>query len=120
MAAETLARFGPYAERLAENDYVQENLLNAAQNLRDAYERSRKRRVKAARDEKFRAQIQAAAASAGEAGRALVSGREKRKKSWGRRLFLLLGFGALAAGAAVAANKRRGAVPPTADGSGGA
>lgn len=105
-ATETLARLGPYAEGLAENDYVQEKLRSAAHNLRGAYERSQKRRVKATRDEKLRAQVQAAARSMTEAGKALASGHQKPKQRRGRRLLLLLTLGALAAGAALAANEQ--------------
>lgn len=106
-ATETLTKLGPYAERLAENDYVQENLRSAAQNLRAAYARSQKRRVEPARDKKLRAQMQAAASSISEAGKALASGRQKPKKNWGRRLLVLLTLGVLGAGAALAANKHR-------------
>jgi hypothetical protein len=103
-ATDTLARLGPYAQELADNDYVRDNLRSAADNLRGAYERSQKRRVKSARDEKLRRQVQSAAASITEAGRALASGRQKPKKRRGRRLFVLVAAGAIAAGFAVAFN----------------
>jgi ferric-dicitrate binding protein FerR (iron transport regulator) len=98
-ATDKLARFGPYASELADNEYVRANLRSGVENLRAAYERSQKRPVKAARDEKLRRQVQSAASSLTEAGRALVSGRRKPQRRRGRRVALLL---AISAGAAVA------------------
>ena len=74
--ADTAARVGPIAERLLENQYAQENLREAVENLRRAYQRASKRRVKPAEDKKLRQQVREAAASLTEAGKALHSGRQ--------------------------------------------
>ena len=70
-ATESASRLGPYVERLLQNAYVQDNLLDAVENLRQAYERSQKRRVEPARDKKIRRQLREAASSLKEAGQAL-------------------------------------------------
>jgi hypothetical protein len=43
-----------YAQRLIDNRYAQENLNDAVNSLRAAYQRASKRRVEPARDEKVR------------------------------------------------------------------
>lgn len=98
----------PYVEELLENRYAREKLRDGMDNLRSAYERSQKRRVRAARDEKLRRQVRAAAESLREAGDALLSGRQKPKRRWGRRLLILVGLGAAAAVAYVAAEGSSG------------
>ena len=72
-------RAGTYAQRLIENEYVQENLLQAADSLRAAYRRAAKRRVEPTRDEKLRRQLRQAALSLREATSALQSDRRKPK-----------------------------------------
>jgi thiamine pyrophosphate-dependent acetolactate synthase large subunit-like protein len=104
-ATDTAARIRPYVERLVENDYVQENIRDAAANLRAAYARASKRRVKPARDEKLRRQVRQAAVSLNEATQALRSGRRKPKRRPARRLLIVLGVGALGAAAALAASE---------------
>jgi ferric-dicitrate binding protein FerR (iron transport regulator) len=93
-ATDTASRLAPYIEQLAENSYARENLQAGAESLRAAYERSQKRRVKPARDEKLRRQLRTAAASIAEGGKALASGRQKPKRRWPKRLALVLGVAA--------------------------
>jgi len=50
MATDRAAKAGVYAQRLIENEYVQENLAEAADRLRAAYKRASKRRVEPTRD----------------------------------------------------------------------
>ncbi|HEX4307545.1 MAG TPA: hypothetical protein VHZ54_16030 [Solirubrobacterales bacterium] len=88
----------PIAEELLENSYARENLTEGAEKLRDAYERSRKRRVKPSKDRKLRRQLEAAIAALDEGTAALASGRKKPKRT-GRNLVLVL-IGAVLAGAA--------------------
>jgi ferric-dicitrate binding protein FerR (iron transport regulator) len=107
-ATDSIARLRPYVEELAENSSVRANLRNAAENLRAAYERSQKRRVKAARDEKLRRQVQAAAASAAEAARTLTDARRKSQRRRGRRIALALAAGGAAAGAVLVARGSSG------------
>jgi hypothetical protein len=92
------ARLLPLAEELLENSYARESLREGAENLRDAYERARKRRVKPSRDRKLRRQLAAAVAAIDEGTAALASGRRQPKHS-GRKVLggLLV---AAAAGAA--------------------
>jgi hypothetical protein len=89
----------PLAEELLENTYARDNLQEGAEKLRDAYERSQKRRVKPSKDRKLRKQIEAAVAAIDEGTAALASGRKKPKRT-GRKVVLLL-IGAAAAGAGV-------------------
>jgi hypothetical protein len=102
-ATEQATRLTPYLEELLENSYVRENIREGVENLRSAYERSQKRRVKTARDQRLRRQVRAAAASMSEAAQALQSGRRKPKPRWGRRLLLLGGVAAVGIGIAIAA-----------------
>jgi len=95
-------RAGTYAQRLIENEYVQENLARAAENLRAAYERASKRRVEPTRDEKLRRQVREAALSLREAASALRSDRRKPKRKRGRRALVLVVVGGGAAAAVVA------------------
>lgn len=75
-ATDTASRLTPYIEELLDNKHARENLREGASQLRAAYERSKKRRVKATRD---------------------------RKR--GHRLVWLLGIGIFGAGLALAANE---------------
>ena len=105
-ASETATRFRPYVEELLVNSYARENLRDAVENLRGAYDRVQKRRVKAARDERLRRQLETAVRSTVEAGKALRSARERPKRRWGRRVFLLAAFGAVGVGVALAVDER--------------
>jgi hypothetical protein len=92
----------PLAEELLENSYARDNLQEGAEKLRDAYERSRKRRVRPSKDRKLRRQFEAAIAAIDEGTAALASGRKKPKRT-GRNLLLVLTGAALAGAAAVLA-----------------
>jgi hypothetical protein len=92
----------PLAEELLDNSYARENLQEGAEKLRDAYDRSRKRRVKPAKDRKLRKQIEAAVQALDEGTAALASGRKKPKHT-GRNLVLGVVGLALAGAAAVLA-----------------
>jgi hypothetical protein len=95
-------------ERLLENEYAQEQLRDGMKNLRAAYERARKRRVKPTRDERLRRQVQAATASLTEAANAFRTDRQKPKPRWGRRLLIAGGVGAVGVGTALAVGKSKG------------
>ena len=90
-------------EQMLENDYAQEQLREGVKNLRAAYERASKRRVK-------KAPGREASASAADCGRfarreataAFKSGRQKPKPRWGRRLLVLVALLGIGAGIAVA------------------
>jgi len=99
-ATEMTARFTPYVQELLENEYARDNLREGADRLRAAYERSRKRRVKAARDEKLRRQLGSALSSIGVGAKALANGRRKPAKR--RRRMLLALLTGVAIGGAVA------------------
>jgi hypothetical protein len=89
----------PLAEELLDNSYARENLQEGAEKLREAYERSQKRRVKPSKDRKLRKQVEAALQAIDEGTAALASGRKKPKRT-GRKL--VLGAIALAAAGAAA------------------
>ena len=92
-------------EQLLDNDYAQEQIQEGLKNLRAAYQRASKRRVKPARDERLRRQVRAAAASLTEATNAVRSGRKKPKPRWGRRLVVVGVLSALGIGIAAAARR---------------
>jgi hypothetical protein len=96
---------GLYAQRLLDNAYVQDNLAQAAENLRAAAKRASKRRVEPTRDEKIRAQVRQAVQSLNEAASALKSGRTKPKKRRGRKVLVVLVVGGGAA-AVLASNEQ--------------
>jgi len=104
-ATESASRLGPYVERLLQNAYVQDNLLDAVENLREAYERAQKRRVEPARDEKIRRQLRQSVLSLQKAGEALRSGRQKPKKCRAKRMLILASLGAAGVAAALAASE---------------
>ena len=104
-ATESASRLGPYVERLLQNAYVQDNLLDAVENLREAYERAQKRRVEPARDEKIRRQLRQSVLSLQKAGEALKSGRQKPKKRRAKRTLVLASLGAIGVAAALAASE---------------
>jgi predicted nucleic acid-binding protein len=88
----------PLAEELLDNSYARENLQEGVAKLQDAYERSRKRRVKPSTDRKLRSQLEAAIHAIDEGTAALASGRHKPSHK-GRNLMLGL-LAAVAAGTA--------------------
>jgi hypothetical protein len=95
----------PLAEELFENTYARENLQEGAEKLRDAYERSRKRRVKPSTDRKLRKQVEAAVHAIDEGTAALLSGRKKPKRT-GRKVVLgLIGAGVVTAGVVLGTNE---------------
>jgi hypothetical protein len=95
-----------YAQRLLENQYVQEKLSEAAANLRAAYARASKRRTDPATDNKLRKQLRQAGLSLNEAAAALKSGRTRPKHQRAKRLLVVLVAGAGGAAAAVAASEQ--------------
>jgi hypothetical protein len=97
-------RITPYLDEVLENSYAREQLRDGAANLRSAIERSRKGRVKSARDKKLSREVKAAAAALGEGARALANGREKPKRRWPKRLLVVLVGGGAAAVAAYVLN----------------
>jgi hypothetical protein len=92
------SKLKPIAEELLDNTYARDNLQEGAEKLREAYERSQKRRVKPSKDRKLRKQLEAAVAAFDEGTAALASGRKKPKRT-GRK-FVLVVLGLVAAGAA--------------------
>jgi hypothetical protein len=101
----TATKAGVYAQRLIDNQYVQDNLARAAESLQAAYNRASKRRVSPAADKKVLGQLRSAVLSVSEAASALKAGREKPKPRWGRRVILVVGVGAAGAAAALAASE---------------
>jgi hypothetical protein len=93
-----------YMDRLLENDYVQDKLREAGAKLSDAKKRASKRRVNTATDAKLRAQVRDAAVALSEAATAFQSGRTKPERSWGKRLAVLAGLGAVGGAVALAAS----------------
>lgn len=102
-ATETASRIAPYIEQLLEDDTAQKNLRLGAEKLREAYARSKKRRVNPATDKKLLRQLKSAAGSLGDGVSELVHGAQKPKRRR-RRLLALLTLGGLAAGVALTFN----------------
>jgi hypothetical protein len=95
----------PIAEELLDNSYARDNLQEGAEKLREAYERSRKRRVKPSTDRKLRKQIESAIASLDEGTAALAGGRRKPKRTGRKALLTVLGLAAAGAVAVLATNE---------------
>ncbi len=95
----------PLAEELLDNTYARDNLQQGAEKLREAYERSRKRRVKPSKDRKLRRQIEAAVAAIDEGTAALASGRKKPKRTGRKALLTVIGVVAVGTGAVLATNE---------------
>jgi hypothetical protein len=106
MASDSVTKVGLYAERLLDNEYVQENLAQAVDSLRAAYRRASKRRAEPTRDEKLRRHLRQTALSIREATSALRTGRTKPKPRWGRRLVVVLAVGTGGAAALVVAKRK--------------
>jgi hypothetical protein len=103
-ATDTASRIAPFIEQLLEDDTAQKNFRQGAEKLRDAYARSKKRRVNPVTDKKLLRQLQSAADSLGDGMSDLVHGAQKPKRRRGRRLVALLTLGGLAAGVALTFN----------------
>jgi hypothetical protein len=100
-AIESASRLAPYVRETLENREVQEQIRRSAKRLRSAYLRGRKRRIKAARDEKVRRQAREGAIALVLAARAIASGaRKPDHRPRRRRIVLVLALGA--AGTALA------------------
>ena len=106
MASDSVTKAGLYAERLLDNEYVQENLTQAVDSLRAAYRRASKRRAGPTRDKKLRRHLRQTALSIREATSALKTGRRKPKPRWGRRLVVVLAVGTGGAAALVVAKRK--------------
>jgi hypothetical protein len=95
MKLDTLA---PYAARIADSDYAQDNLRDALENLRAAYDRaSRRKAAQAADDKKLYRHVRRAVSSLKEAATAIVKGREKPKSRWPKRIAVIAALGGAAA-----------------------
>jgi hypothetical protein len=82
MADSPIAVAAPYLERLAVNEYVQDRLFEAAQQLQAAYARgSRRSARKAAQDRKVQARVKRGLEALGDATVALRTGRRRKRRS---------------------------------------
>jgi hypothetical protein len=99
-ATESVSRLAPYVQEALENREVQDQIRRVAERLRSAYQRSRKRRIKAARDAKVRRQVREGTLALGLAAKTLALGGRSNRHPWRRRIVLLLTLGA--AGTALA------------------
>jgi hypothetical protein len=96
--AQIPSKLMPLAEELLDNSYARENLQEGAEKLRQAYDRSRKRRVHPSKDRKLRKQVEAAIHAIDEGTAALASGRQKPKRTGRKVVLALIGVGVVAAG----------------------
>lgn len=101
-AAETASHLAPYLQEALDNKEVQEQIRRGADRLRAAYGRSRKRRVKAARDAKLRRQVAEGTRAFALAAKAIAGQPRKPKRRWGRRLLVFLTLGVVGGGVALA------------------
>lgn len=85
---------GPYARRLLEDEYVQEQLRHAAAGLRIAYERARRQGGQATEDKRLYSGLQEAATSIREAILALQRPKpEPRRGRSGKIMVLVFAIG---------------------------
>jgi hypothetical protein len=98
MAKATKAKSAvPYARRLLEDEYVQEQLRHAAAGLRVAYERARRQRGQATEDKRFYRNLQQAATSIRKAILALQRPKpEPRRGRTGKIMVLAFAIGGTA------------------------
>jgi hypothetical protein len=101
--AVTAARSNPYVQRVVEDDDLRDNVRVAFEAARDAYERLSNGKTPAkvlTDDKKFHKDLHTAAEALKDAGSSLREGpkKKKRKRGFGRKLFVL----AIAGGLAVA------------------
>ena len=80
----------PYARRLLEDQYVQEQLRNAAGGLRAAYDRARKQRAQAPEDKRLYGHVREAATSIRNAATALQRPKPEPKRRL-RKVVVLAG-----------------------------
>jgi hypothetical protein len=92
----------PYVQRLLEDEYVQEQLRDAASGLRAVYQRARTRRTEAAEDKRLYGKLRKAATSVRRAATALQRPKPKPK----RRLPKLTAAAATIGGGALLATTR--------------
>jgi hypothetical protein len=104
-STDAVSRLTPYIEQLLEDESARDNLRQGADKLRGAYQRSQKKRVKAAKDKQLRRQLQGAAQSLAKGATALAHDTQKPKKRRGKTLLALLTLGAIGAGVAIALNE---------------
>ncbi|HET8672132.1 MAG TPA: hypothetical protein VFL87_00735 [Thermoleophilaceae bacterium] len=93
----------PYVQRLLEDEYVHDQLMNAAERLRDAYGRVSSKKAKAADDKRFYNQVREAAGSLRNAANAIQRKPPPRRR--GRKVLIVTGVAGAAAAATVAASK---------------
>ena len=103
--ADRAAGAGAAAQRLLQDQYAQEKLTEALENLRAAYRRSSKRRVNPVEDKKVREHMRRAGLAAREAAKALQAGGRRPRKRRGRRILVVLGLGGVGAAVALAADE---------------
>lgn len=104
-STDAVSRLTPYIEQLLEDESARDNLRQGADKLRGAYQRSQKRRVKAAKDKRLHSQLRGAVQSLAGGATALAHDTQKPKKYHGRTLLALLTLGAIGAGVAIALNE---------------
>jgi len=104
-STDTISRLTPYIEQLLEDDSARDNLRQSADKIRNAYRRSQKRRVRAAKDKKLHRQIQSATRLLIAGASGLAQDVQKPKKRRRTTLLALLTLGALGAGIAIALNE---------------
>ena len=98
MSAGQALRSNDYVQRILHDEELQENIRSAYGSVRKAYSRIDGKGVKAvAEDKKTQKELKEAAASLKEAADQL-RGKKKKKRRWGRLVFLALVGGALALG----------------------
>jgi hypothetical protein len=100
------AQSATYVQRLAEDEYVQEQLRNAVARLNEAYRRVGRKGGRAAEDKRLYANVREAATSIRRAMARLQ--RKPKPKRRGRKVALAV---AAAGGAAVLASRRRKTYP---------
>lgn len=100
------SKLRPLATELLDNTYARDQIQEGVEKLQDAYERSRKRRVKPSKDRKLRRQVEAAIHAIDEGTAALASGRRKPKRTGRKIVLVLVGTAAAGAGVLLATNEK--------------
>lgn len=101
---DSITDVGASLKGAVDNDYAIEQLIAGADDLRSAFERSRKRRVDPVGDRKFRRCVEKGLSELAEGSRALATGRDHPRRHWGRRIAVVVGLAGIGAAGYVARN----------------
>ncbi len=94
---DSITDVGGHVKDAVDNEYAIGQLLSGVDDLRAAFERSRKRRVDPIGDRKLHRRVEKGLAELAEGSRALATGRDHPRRRWGRRIAIVVGLAGIGA-----------------------